>query len=232
MDHAGDVMIEARVPGLTDRHSFGRRPIGTYIPRYRNFPEQEEPYKRGWGYQVYSGRIRWGGWKQGVGQAFKDANRQPGDWVVILDAFIEILPQSENRVSLHKTKTDKWGQPIAEIDLRLGKNEQALQNAAYEDAIDIFTESGFTNIRDIQNPKNSSADTGGRNHEMGTARMGRNPKTSVLNAWNQSHDIPNLFITDGSFMTSSACQNPSLTYMAFSARAANHAADLLQGGQL
>jgi choline dehydrogenase-like flavoprotein len=232
MDHAGGVMIEARVPGLTDRHSFGRRPIGTYIPRYRNFPEQEEPYKRGWGYQVYSGRIRWGGWKQGVGQAFKDANRQPGDWVVILDAFIEILPQSENRVSLHKTKTDKWGQPIAEIDLRLGKNEQALQNAAYEDAIDIFTESGFTNIRDIQNPKNSSADTGGRNHEMGTARMGRNPKTSVLNAWNQSHDIPNLFITDGSFMTSSACQNPSLTYMAFSARAANHAADLLQGGQL
>ncbi len=232
MDHAGGATVEARVPGLKDKHTFGRRPIGGYIPRYRNFPRQVEAYKRGWGYQVYSGRIGWGGWKSGVGQSFKDANRDPGDWVVILDAFIEVLPKSENRVTVHKTKTDKWGQPIAVIDLSLGENEKTLLRAAYADAVDILTQAEFTNLRDVQNPEDNMDGMGGRNHEMGTVRMGRDPQSSVLNGWNQSHDIPNLFVTDGSFMTSSACQNPSLSYMAFSARAANYAADLLQEGQL
>lgn len=232
MDHAGGATVEARVPGMKDSHTFGRRPIGTYIPRYRNFPNLNEPYKRGWGYQVYSGRIRWGGWKPGVGKAFKDANRNPGDWVVILDAFIEVLPKPENRVTAHKTKTDKWGQPIAVIDLSLGENEKVLLNAAYDDAVDMLERAEFTNLRDVQNPKDNMDGIGGRNHEMGTVRMGRDPKTSVLNGWNQSHDISNLFVTDGSFMTSSACQNPSLSYMAFSARAASHAVDLLQEGLL
>ncbi len=232
MDHTGGATVEARVPGMKDKHTFGRRPIGAYIPRYRNFPNLNEPYKRGWGYQVYSGRIRWGGWKPGVGEVFKDANRNPGDWVVILDAFIEVLPKPENRVTAHKTKTDKWGQPIAVIDLNLGENEKVLLNAAYDDAVDMLKKAEFTHLRDVQNPKDNMDGMGGRNHEMGTVRMGRDPKTSVLNGWNQSHDIPNLFVTDGSFMTSSACQNPSLSYMAFSARAANHAVDLMQEGLL
>lgn len=232
MDHAGGVMVEARVSGMQDKHTFGRRPIGTYIPRYRNFPERDEEYKRGWAYQVYSGRARWGGWKKGVGQEFKDANKTPGDWVVILDAFIEILPNADNRVTAHKTKTDKWGQPLAVIDLSLGENERALLTGAYKDAHDIFNRAGFTHIRDIQKPEGKMDTTGGRNHEMGTVRMGRDPDTSVLNGWNQSHDIPNLFVTDSSFMTSSACQNPSLSYMAFSARAAHYATDLIEQGVL
>jgi choline dehydrogenase-like flavoprotein len=232
MDHAGGVMVEARVPGMQGKHTFGRRPIGSYIPRYRNFPQQEEDYKRGWGYQVYSGRIRWGGWKTGIGQDFKDANKNPGDWVVILDAFVEVLPREGNRVTAHKTKTDKWGQPLAVIDLSLGENEKSLLKAAYKDAHDIFSKAEFTHIRDIQKPEENMNGMGGRNHEMGTVRMGRNPETSVLNGWNQSHDIPNLFVTDSSFMASSACQNPSLSYMAFSARAAHFAADLLQEGAL
>jgi len=118
------------------------------------------------------------------------------------------------------------------IDIKLGENEKALMRAAHQDAIDMLTSAGFENIREGQKPEDNMDGIGGRIHEMGTARMGRDPKTSVLNGWNQSHDIPNLFITDGSFMASSAVQNPSLTYMAFSARAANYAADLLQEGAL
>jgi choline dehydrogenase-like flavoprotein len=150
----------------------------------------------------------------------------------MLDAFGECLPYPDNTVRPHKTKTDKWGHPIAVINLNLGANEKALMKAAHQDAIDILKAAGFTGMYQAQTPSDDLGTFKVRTHEMGTARMGRDPKTSVLNRWNQSHDIPNLFITDGSFMTSSAVQNPSLTYMAFSARAANHAADLLQEGVL
>jgi choline dehydrogenase-like flavoprotein len=232
MDHIGGTMVEARVDGFDDKYYYGRRPIGGYIPRYKNYPEQTESYKRGWGYQVYSSRGGAGGWKPGVGQAFKDANKTPGDWSIILHAFGECLPNPKNRITGHQTKTDKWGQPIAVIDLQLRQNEQALMRAAHGDAIDILSRAGFRDLKEIIKPDDSMDQFGGSIHEMGTARMGRDPKTSVLNGWNQTHDIDNLFITDGSFMTSSASQNPSLTYMAFSARAAHHAADLLEQGVL
>lgn len=232
MDHLGGTLVQARVDGFDDKYYFGRRPIGGYIPRYRNFPQQTESYKRGWGYQVYSGRGGPGGWHAGVGQVFKDKNRAPGGWNIMLQAFGECLPHSDNRITAHKTKTDKWGQPIAVVDLILRDNEKALMRAAHADAIDILTQAGFHSLRELQDPEDNMDKFGGAIHEMGTARMGRDPKTSVLNGWNQTHDIDNLFITDGSFMTSSACQNPSLTYMAFSAGAAHHAADLIQQGAL
>lgn len=232
MDHIGGTMVEARVDGFDDKYYYGRRPIGGYIPRYRNYPEQTERYKRGWGYQVYSSRGGAGGWYPGVGQAFKEANNTPRDWSIVLHAFGECLPNPENQVTAHKVKKDKWGQPIAIIDLQLRQNEKALMRAAHGDAIDILTRAGFRDLKEIIKPDDSMEKFGGSIHEMGTARMGRDPKTSVLNGWNQTHDIANLFITDGSFMASSACQNPSLTYMAFSARAANHAADLFEQGVL
>jgi len=150
----------------------------------------------------------------------------------MLDAFGECLPNPNNTVRAHKTKTDKWGQPIAVINFNLGQNEKAIMQAAHQDALDILKAAGFDGLYEAQKPSDDLGVFKVRTHEMGTARMGRDPKTSVLNGWNQSHDIPNLFVTDGSFMTSSAVQNPSLTYMAFSARAANHAADLLQEGIL
>ena len=232
MDHFGGSTVSATVPWLNDVTTFGRRPAHAYIPRYRNFPERTEGYKRGWGWQVYSGRFGWGGWKPGVGQAFKDANRTPGPWNITLDAFGECLPNPDNRVTAHASKTDVWGQPIAKIDFTVSENDRAIMAAAHRDAYEIFEAAGYTNINDWRSPDSLDEGMGGRIHEMGTARMGRDPATSVLNGWNQSHDIPNLFVTDGSFMTSSAVQNPSLTYMAFSARAANHAADLLEQGAL
>jgi len=172
----------ATVSGHDDKYYFGRRPIGGYIPRYRNFPNHIEDYKRGWGFQVYSGRGGSGGWHKGVGANFKEKNRTPGSWTIMLDAFGECLPRESNTVTAHKTKTDSWGQPIA-------------------------VTAGFDNIQEHQKPEDNMNGISGRIHEMGTARMGRDPKTSVLNGWNQSHDIPNLFITDGSFMASSAVQN-------------------------
>lgn len=232
MDHIGGTMVQGTVNGFEDKYVFGRRPIGGYIPPYRNYPEHRETYKRGWGYQVYSGRGGWGGWHSGIGEGFKAKNREPGPWNITLHAFGECLPDAQNTVTAHKSKRDKWGQPIAVIDLKLGENEKAIMRAAHQDAIDILTDAGLTNIWELRKPEDNMNGISGAIHEMGTARMGHDPKTSVLNKWNQSHDIPNLFITDGSFMTSSASQNPSLTYMAFSARAANHAADLLQQGEL
>jgi len=127
----------------------------------------------------------------------------------MLDAFGECLPNPNNRVTAHRNKTDKWGQPTAVIDIKLGENDKALMRAAHQDAIDMLTSAGFETVREAQKPDENMDGIGGRIHEMGTARMGRDPKTSVLNGWNQSHDIPNLFITDGSFMASSAVQNPS-----------------------
>lgn len=232
MDHLGGSRVMATVRGHEDKYYFGRRPIGGYIPRYRNFPDHVEDYKRGWGFQVYSSRGGAGGWKPGVGAAFKEANRQPGIWTIMLDAFGECLPRESNTVTAHKTKTDRWGQPIAVVNLELGDNEKKLIYAAHADAIDMLTRAGFDNITENQKPADNMQGISGRIHEMGTARMGRDPKTSVLNSWNQSYDIANLFITDGSFMASSAVQNPSLTYMAFTARAANYAADLVLRGDL
>ena len=230
MDHYGGSTVTANIPWLSDRTVYGRRPAHSYMPRYRNFPERDQPYKRAWGWQVYSGRGGWGGWKPGVGQAFKDANRTPGPWNITLDAFGEMLPDPDNRVTAHATRRDKWGQPIAVVRIEHSDNDRAIMHAAQADAFEIFEAAGYTDIRATRTPEMMEAGVGGRIHEMGTARMGRDPATSVLNGWNQAHDVPNLFITDGSFMTSNAVQNPSLTYMAFSARAANHAADLLQEG--
>ena len=229
MDHVAGARASAEVEGLNDRYVYGRYPGQGYIPRYRNYPDYDQDYKRGFAFQVYTGRGSWTGNRLGVGEQFKKSNRAPGPWSIYLDAYGEVLPDPNNRVTLSKTRKDRWGIPLPVMDARMGDNEWALMRAASKDAEDILTKGGFKNIN-IYEVKPTKP--GNRIHEMGTARMGREPSSSVLNKWNQCWDVENLFITDGAAMTSSAIQNPSITYMALSARAAHHAADLIEQGVL
>lgn len=229
MDHVAGARVIGRINGLEDRHYFGRRPTVGYIPRYRNYPDYDQPYKRGFAYQVYADRGGWNGDQAGIGEAFKQKNRRPGDWFITLDAYGEVLPDPNNTVRPSDTLIDAWGLPAPVMNARMGPNEQALLEAASKDAQDILGKAGAS---DLQVSEVKPTKPGNRIHEMGTARMGRDPATSVLNEWNQAWDVPNLFITDGAAMCSSAIQNPSITYMALSARAANRAADLIEQGVL
>ena len=228
MDHVAGARVSAVIKGLEDKYYYGRRPACGYIPRYVNYPEYNKPYKRGFAFQVYTQRDSWSGSRPGVGADFKRANQTPGDWLITLDAYAEVLPDANNRVTLSNTK-DQWGLSVPHMDAKMGPNETALLEAASKDGVEILTKAGFSNIRASEV---KATKPGNRIHEMGTERMGRDPKTSVLNAWNQAWNVDNLFITDGAAMTSSAIQNPSITYMALSARAANYAADLIEQGVL
>ncbi|MEL6825532.1 MAG: GMC family oxidoreductase [Pseudomonadota bacterium] len=234
LDHHIGALGEAILPGHLDKHYFGRRPGGFYIPRFRNHTETADGFIRGFGYQ---GRARRLGWKEragtsGIGESLKTELQSPGPWVIEMAAFGEVLPNEANRVTPHETKTDKWGFPVPVLDVAWGDNELSMLQQATRDTRAMLEAVGGVNIR-VADPETAKPTPPGMGiHEMGTARMGRDPTTSVLNAWNQSWDIPNLFVTDGSFMTSGGCQNPSLSYMAFSARAADHAAELMKEGTL
>ena len=232
--HVGGAYARGVHTGFQDRHHFGRRPNGIYIPRYRNHKEPGEGYLRGFGFQGAALRATWGGRTDavGIGAEMKDRIRQPAHWNLWLGAFGETMPRFENKVTLHATRTDKWGLPIPVMDCRYTDNEVNAVAQAAEDAVEMMEAVGATVVETSRGKitKDTLGEPGNAIHEMGTCRMGNDPSESVLNKWNQSHDIPNLFMTDGSFMSSAACQNPSLTYMAFSARAANHAADLMEEG--
>jgi choline dehydrogenase-like flavoprotein len=155
--------------------------------------------------------------------------REPGGWSVWLAGFGEMLPNPNNRVTLLENEKDQWGMPLVHIDCAHGENDLKLARQATQDAVEMLEQAGFVNVQ----PRQAEPFPPGQAiHEMGTARMGRDPASSVVNAWNQAHDVPNLFISDGACMASTACQNPSLTYMALTARAANHAADLIGEGAL
>jgi choline dehydrogenase-like flavoprotein len=229
MDHIVTSEAEGVLPGLEDRYYAGRRPGGLYIPRFRNLGSAaEEPFLRGYAYQGSGFRKGWerGAEGAGVGAALKAELRRPGPWVLRFNAMGEMLPYAKNRVTLHPTRRDRWGVPLAHIEAEAGDNERRMAEHAALDIRDMLLEAG---CRDVKHRAVVTA-VGFKNHEMGTARMGRDPNTSVLNGWNQAHDVPNLFITDGAAMTSSATQNPSLTYMALTARACAHAAELMKTG--
>ncbi|HVZ98885.1 MAG TPA: GMC family oxidoreductase [Caulobacterales bacterium] len=233
MDHISGIRASGTVQGFEDRYYAGRRPAGFYIPRYRNLNnEQGGPFVRGFGFQGGASREDWarGGWQPGVGEELKTRLRTPGKWTLSMGGFAEMLPRPDNRVTLHRTRKDKWGIPLLVIDCTYGDNDHKLIAQAYDDAEEMLKAMGCTDIRIGR--AEGPAGPGFGIHEAGTARMGRDPATSVLNGWNQAHDVPNLFVTDGACMASGACQNPSLSYMMFSARAANHAADLMQQGAL
>jgi choline dehydrogenase-like flavoprotein len=226
MDHHFRLGADGTLEGLDDKYYFGRRPNGFYIPRYRNLFGDKRPYLRGFGYQGGAGRE---GWSRavaelGVGGAFKDRMAQPGRWTIGATAFGEMLPSHANRVSMDETKKDKWGLPVLKIDCAIGENEIAMRKDMTADMAEMLEACGVKEVRTFENEYFPGMGI----HEMGTARMGRDPKSSVLNQWNQVWDAPNVFVTDGASMTSAACQNPSLTYMALTARAADYAVNELK----
>ena len=225
MDHHFRCGAEGKLDGLEDKYYYGRRPTGFYIPRYRNLFGDKRGYLRGFGYQGGAGRD---GWSRavaelGVGGAFKDAMTEPGRWGVGATAFGEMLPNPKNRVSLDDAKKDKWGLPVLKIDCATGENERLMRKDMINDMADMLEQCGVKDVKTYDNDYFPGMGI----HEMGTARMGKDPKSSVLNSWNQVWDAPNVFVTDGSCMASSTCQNPSLTYMALTARAADHAVNEL-----
>ncbi|HXS90536.1 MAG TPA: GMC family oxidoreductase [Steroidobacteraceae bacterium] len=221
--HVGATAVEE---GFQDRYYFGNRPNDAYVPRYRNLGGEKRDYVRGFGYQGNASRL---GWPRLLldspfGAAVKTEAAKPGPWYVKLDGFGEILPNHANRVTLDQTRKDKWGLPLLAFDAQLRENELKMRKDMADDAAEMLEAAGFSDVRTFDR----EIGVGLGIHEMGTARMGKDPKTSVLNKWNQVHACPNVYVTDGSFMASSACQNPSLTYMAFTARAVDHAVAALK----
>jgi choline dehydrogenase-like flavoprotein len=226
MDHHLNVGASGTVEGYEDKYYFGRRANGIYIPRYRNLDGEKRDYIRGFGYQGGAGRERWSRDipEMNIGGDFKDALSEPGSWTMGMGGFGETLPYHENRMWLDKTKKDKWGMPVPIIDAVVRDNENKMRVDMMNDAAEMLEAAGVKNVNKYQN----EAVLGKGIHEMGTARMGRDPKTSVLNGFNQVWDAKNVYVTDGAAMTSAACQNPSLTYMALTARAADHAVSELK----
>ena len=226
MDHHLGVGASGEVEGYDDRYYFGRRPNGIYIPRFRNLFGDKRDYIRGFGYQGGASRQGWSREiaEMNIGGEFKDALSEPGPWTIGMGGFGEILPYHENKVTLDKTKKDKWGLNILATDAEWKENERKMRIDMKNDAIEMLEAAGVKNVKGFE----GDGTIGRGIHEMGSARMGLDPKTSVLNKWNQVWDAQNVFVTDGSFMVSSNCVNPSLTYMAMTARAVDHAVSELK----
>jgi choline dehydrogenase-like flavoprotein len=233
MDHFTGTGAQGEFDGFQDQYYSGRKPAGIYIPRFRNLDaaSMRKDYTRGFGLQGIGARLDWQDRSTtlpGFGKDFKQSLLRPGPWYVWLGAWAETLPYFENKITLDKDKKDPWGLPLVRIFSEYHANEEAMRKDILASVEEMLQTTGFKNIHSY-----SHADPAGTAvHEMGTARMGKDPRTSVLNAFNQMHDVKNVFITDGSCMTSAGCQNPSLTYMALTARACDFAARELKKGNL
>ena len=230
MDHYSGPGAVASYDILKDQYYFGQRSTSTYIPRYQNLTKQDRKFRRGFAYEVYVSRADWGrGYGgTGAGAQWKDSLSEPGNWNAAIYAFGECLPDQKNYVSLDETKKDKWGLPILKVEMEYGENEKAMRDEMISDAKEMLGAGDPEWVGEINDP----SVPGMTIHEMGTARMGNDPKTSVLNKFNQCHDAPNVFVTDGACMVSTACQNPSLTYMALTARACDYAVEQLKKGEI
>src|SRR3984957_4113749 len=225
MDHHYNVGASGMVDGYEDKYYYGRRPNGFYIVRFANLFGDKRDFLRGFGYQGSASRE---GWSRSVaelsiGAQFKEELTEPGAWTIGMTGFGELLPYHENKITLDKNKKDKWGLPVLAMDAELKDNEKKMRKAIIEESQAMFEAAGVKEIKTWD----GGHEIGDGIHEMGTARMGKDAKTSVLNMHNQVWDAKNVFVTDGACMASSACQNPSLTYMAITARAANFAVDEL-----
>jgi choline dehydrogenase-like flavoprotein len=227
MDHHLGSGATATIEGFQDDYMFGQRPNALYIPRFRNWGSDKQSYLRGFGYQGGASRLGWarGTNMDGFGANFKEDMTHLGNWTIGFGGFGEVLPNPNNRMFLDPEKKDKWGVPLIVFDAAFGENELAMRKDIVKSAIEMLDAAGFKNIAGYDRPE---VHLGLGIHDMGTARMGRDPKTSVLNSFNQVHACKNVFVTDGAAMTSSSCVNPSITYMALTARAVDYAVSELK----
>lgn len=226
MDHHSRCGASGIAEGFDDMYEYGRRPTGIYVPRFRNIYDDKRDYVRGFGYQGGASRQ---GWSRkvselSIGGDFKDALTEPGNWTIGLTGFGEMLPYHENKIALNKNAKDKWGLPVLNMDVEIKDNEKKMRQDMMEDAKSMLEAAGIKHV----SMYDRGFEPGMGIHEMGTARMGRDPKTSVLNGNNQVWDAKNVFVTDGACMTSASCVNPSLSYMALTARAADFAVSELK----
>ena len=242
MDHHLGVGASGEAPEFADMYYSGRRPNGIYVPRFRNLGDAgtaRKDYLRGFGYQGGASRPGWDrdlergsnrqdGASRGFGAARKAALSQPGPWVIGLGGFGEILPYADNRIMLNHEVKDQYGLPTLTMNVSIRENEIAMRRDMQDAAAEMLEAAGFKNVQG----RDRGYAPGLGIHEMGTARMGRDPKTSVLNAFNQVHECKNVYVTDGAAMTSASCVNPSLTYMALTARACDHAVQARKRGEL
>jgi choline dehydrogenase-like flavoprotein len=236
MDHHFQVGASGQVEGFEDHYYHGNRPVGFYIPRYRNISAatKQKDFLRGYGIEGEAGRPSWGRNVPGFGAELKAKLHDPGPWFVWMTGFGETLPRHENQVKLDADKVDSFGIPQLRFNCSWGPNELAMRKDMASSMAEMLDRCGLENVRPYDEYKDGGTDAapGLGIHENGTARMGRDPKTSVLNGHNQVWDAPNVFVTDGACMTSSPCQNPSITYMALTARAVDHAVREMKRGNL
>ena len=232
MDHHFKCGATGDVPGFEDRYTFGNRPNGIYIPRFQNLPwepSSNRDFVRGYGYQGGSGRAGWGrgAGQPGVGVALKESLQEPGQWSFTMYPFGETLAYDDNRIEL-TDEVDQWGIPIPRVVGSIRDNEYRMREGMKTDGAEMLEAAGAVNVQTFDQPYR----LGEGIHEMGTARMSATPETGCVDEHNRVHEVPNLYVTDGAFMTSAGCQNPSLTYMAMTARAANHAVEAMKRGDL
>ncbi|MGI9295263.1 MAG: GMC oxidoreductase, partial [Pseudomonadales bacterium] len=233
MDHTSESGAFGVVPGFMDKYPLGHRPNGTYIPRFRNLKDQDADldFVRGYGYQGGAQRMDWKAMSAqipGFGARFKQALRTPGPWFMFLAGFGEHLPHKDSRMLLDEKQVDSYGIPRVKFDSVYRENEQNMRKDIAAQTEAMLKAAGAVNVNSFV----SDVGPGTAIHEMGTARMGDNPAESVLSKWNQAYDVANLFVTDGACMTSSSCVNPSITYMALTARAADYAVKQLKSGHI
>jgi choline dehydrogenase-like flavoprotein len=230
MDHHYNLGASGFMEGYEDKYTYGRRPNGIYVTRFANLYQDKRDYLRGFGYQGGAGREGWSRniAEYGVGEKLKEQLTEPGQWTMGIGGFGELLPYHENKILLDKDRKDKWGLPVLAMDAELKENEYRMRKDIVLEAVAMLEAGGVKNIQ----THDTGHEIGDGIHEMGSARMGHDPKTSVLNKYNQVWDAPNVFVTDGAAMVSSACQNPSLTYMALTARAVDHAVSELKRNNL
>ncbi|MCR9064348.1 MAG: GMC family oxidoreductase [Cytophagales bacterium] len=228
MDHHLSSGASGQIEGFKDQYYYGNRPNGIYIPRFTNWGSDKRDFLRGFGYQGRAGRSRGIPVDATMGVEFKESLSMPGGWYMGIGGFGETLPDESNRMTLTDEK-DQWGLPVIEFDAWWGENEQKMRVAMRDEAVAMLEAAGFTNVNGYKDEEKSP---GIGIHEMGTARMGHEEKSSVLNKHNQVWGAPNVFVTDGAAMTSASCVNPSLTYMALTARAADFAVSEMKKGNL
>ena len=230
MDHHYNLGASGKVEGFEDKYIYGRRPNGIYLTRFANLYDDKRDFLRGYGYQGGASRSGWSREiaEMNIGGDFKDAIAEPGGWQIGMTGFGEVLPYHENKITLDKIKKDKWGLPVLSMDAELKENEMKMRKDILKEAVAMLENAG---VKDVHTYDSGHA-MGHGIHEMGTARMGKDAKTSVLNSTNQVWDAKNVFVTDGAAMTSASCVNPSLTYMALTARAADFAVSELKKGNL